>query len=83
MVIGLVQGGVQSLSRSFYGRLVPPDKSGEFFGFFNLIGKFSGSWLLRFLVWYNSSSIAVNLSPSALAASMIGFALGWSLTRAA
>jgi UMF1 family MFS transporter len=40
VVIGLVQGGVQSLSRSFYGRLVPPDKSGEFFGFFNLIGKF-------------------------------------------
>ncbi|HWO08014.1 MAG TPA: MFS transporter [Polyangiaceae bacterium] len=41
VVIGLVQGGVQSLSRSFYGRLVPPDKSGEFFGFFNLIGKFA------------------------------------------
>jgi UMF1 family MFS transporter len=40
-VIGLVQGGVQSLSRSFYGRLVPPDKAGEFFGFFNLIGKFA------------------------------------------
>lgn len=40
VVIGLVQGGVQSLSRSYYGRLVPPDKSGEFFGFFNLIGKF-------------------------------------------
>jgi UMF1 family MFS transporter len=36
-----VQGGVQSLSRSFYGRLVPPEKSGEFFGFFNLIGKFA------------------------------------------
>jgi UMF1 family MFS transporter len=40
-VIGLVQGGVQSLSRSFYARLVPPDKAGEFFGFFNLIGKFA------------------------------------------
>jgi UMF1 family MFS transporter len=41
IVIGLVQGGVQSLSRSFYARLVPPDKAGEFFGFFNLIGKFA------------------------------------------
>jgi UMF1 family MFS transporter len=41
IVIGLVQGGVQSLSRSFYGKLVPPDKAGEFFGFFNLIGKFA------------------------------------------
>jgi MFS transporter, UMF1 family len=41
VVIGLVQGGVQSLSRSFFGRLVPPDKAGEFFGFFNMMGKFA------------------------------------------
>ncbi len=41
VVIGLVQGGIQSLSRSYYGRLVPPDKSGEFFGFFNMMGKFA------------------------------------------
>lgn len=39
IVIGLVQGGVQSLSRSLYGRLVPPGKAGEFFGFYNLMGK--------------------------------------------
>ena len=39
IVIGLVQGGVQSLSRSLFGRLVPPGKSGEFFGFYNLMGK--------------------------------------------
>lgn len=41
VVIGLVQGGIQSLSRSFYGRLVPPEKSGEYFGFFNMMGKFA------------------------------------------
>lgn len=40
-VIGLVQGGIQSLSRSFYARLVPAGKSGEFFGFFNMLGKFA------------------------------------------
>ena len=39
--IGLVQGGVQSLSRSLYARLIPPDQSGEYFGFFNMLGKFS------------------------------------------
>jgi len=39
VVIGLVQGGVQSLSRSLYGRLVPAGKAGEFFGFYNLMGK--------------------------------------------
>jgi UMF1 family MFS transporter len=36
-----VQGGVQSLSRSLFGRLVPAGKSGEFFGFFNMMGKFA------------------------------------------
>lgn len=39
--IGLVQGGVQSLSRSLLARLIPAGKSGEYFGFFNMLGKFS------------------------------------------
>jgi UMF1 family MFS transporter len=39
IAIGLVQGGVQSLSRSLFGRLVPRGKAGEFFGFYNLMGK--------------------------------------------
>ena len=41
VVIGLVQGGVQSLSRSYFGRLVPEGKSSEFFGFYNMMGKAS------------------------------------------
>lgn len=40
-VIGLVQGGVQSLSRSLYARLIPADKAAEFFGFYNMLGKFA------------------------------------------
>lgn len=40
-VIGLVQGGVQSLSRSYYSRLIPQDKAAEFFGFYNMLGKFA------------------------------------------
>ena len=39
--IGLVQGGVQSLSRSMYARFVPKKRSAEFFGFFNMVGKFA------------------------------------------
>jgi MFS transporter, UMF1 family len=39
--IGLVQGGVQSLSRSLYSRIIPRNKSGEFFGFYNMLGKFA------------------------------------------
>lgn len=40
-VIGLVQGGVQSLSRSLYARLIPAGRSAEFFGFYNMLGKFA------------------------------------------
>jgi UMF1 family MFS transporter len=40
-VIGLVQGGVQALSRALYARLIPANKSGEFFGFYNMLGKFA------------------------------------------
>jgi UMF1 family MFS transporter len=40
-VVGIVQGGVQSLSRSLFGRLVPEGKNAEFFGFFNMMGKFA------------------------------------------
>ena len=41
VAIGLVQGGVQALSRSYFGRLVPAGKQGEFFGFYNMMGKFA------------------------------------------
>jgi UMF1 family MFS transporter len=40
-VIGLVQGAAQSLSRSFYARIIPPAQAGEFFGFYNMAGKFA------------------------------------------
>ncbi|SEP62955.1 MFS transporter, UMF1 family [Solimonas aquatica] len=39
--IGLVQGGIQSLSRSYYARLIPADQAGQFFGFYNMLGKFA------------------------------------------
>jgi UMF1 family MFS transporter len=41
VVIGLVQGGVQALSRSYFSRLIPPEEAGEFFGFYNMLGKFA------------------------------------------
>jgi UMF1 family MFS transporter len=41
VIIGLVQGGIQALSRSFYARIIPPSKAGEFFGFYNMMGKFA------------------------------------------
>lgn len=41
VVVGLVQGGVQALSRSFFAGLIPKERSAEFFGFYNMIGKFA------------------------------------------
>jgi MFS transporter, UMF1 family len=40
-VVGLVQGGIQALSRSYYARLIPHDQSAEFYGFYNMLGKFA------------------------------------------
>lgn len=65
VVIGLVQGGIQSLSRSYYARLIPAGRSAEFFGFFGIIGKSAaviGPFLVGWVGWLTHSpqlSIAV------------------------
>ncbi len=41
IIVGCIQGGVQGLSRSFYASLIPKDQPGEFFGFYNMMTKFS------------------------------------------
>lgn len=40
-MVGLFQGGIQALSRSYFSNLIPADKSNEFFGVFNLFGKYA------------------------------------------
>jgi MFS transporter, UMF1 family len=40
-IIGLVQGGIQALSRSYYARFIPHEQSAEFYGFYNMLGKFA------------------------------------------
>jgi UMF1 family MFS transporter len=41
VMVGTVQGGIQALSRSYYCQMIPPENSGEFFGFFDIFGKFA------------------------------------------
>jgi len=41
VMIGLFQGGIQALSRSYFATLIPLGKSAQFFGFFNMIGRFA------------------------------------------
>ena len=41
VLVGTAQGGIQALSCSFYGKLVPAEQASEYFGFFDVFGKFS------------------------------------------
>jgi UMF1 family MFS transporter len=40
-LVATSMGGIQALSRSYFGRLIPPEQSAEFFGFYNVFGKFA------------------------------------------
>ncbi len=62
VTIGLVQGGIQSLSRSFYARLIPRDKAGEFFGFYNMLGKFAAVIGPILMGWVAMASGSTRLS---------------------
>jgi UMF1 family MFS transporter len=69
VAIGLVQGGIQALSRSLYARLIPRDKAGEFFGFYNMLGKFAavlGPVLMGWVGVATGSSRVAILSLAAL-----------------
>lgn len=51
-LIGTSMGGIQAISRSFFARLIPPECSAEFFGFYNVFGKFAaitGPFLMGFV----------------------------------
>ena len=40
-LVGTVQGGIQALSRSYFGQIIPPERSNEYFGFLDIFGKFA------------------------------------------
>ena len=73
VTIGLVQGGIQSLSRSFYARIIPADKAGEFFGFYNMLGRFAAIFGPLLMGWV--SIITGNPRLSILAIAVL-FVLG-------
>jgi MFS transporter, UMF1 family len=87
-LVGLGQGGVQALSRSYFGKLVPVDDAAEYFGFLNLVGKCS-SILGPFLVgvvayWLHAAGIESPIaSRCAMASLVLIFAGGAALLFAA
>ncbi|HHL44989.1 MAG TPA: MFS transporter [Gammaproteobacteria bacterium] len=76
ITIGLVQGGIQSLSRSFYARIIPADKAGEFFGFYNMLGRFAAIFGPVLMGWVSMATGNPRLSILAIA---VLFVLGLSL----
>ena len=41
ILVGTAQGGIQALSRSYFGRIIPKEKSNEYFGIYNIFGRFA------------------------------------------
>ena len=59
ILIGLAQGGIQALSRSYFAALVPENRSSEYFGIYNMLGKFAallGPILVGLVTFYTSDS---------------------------
>jgi len=62
VLVGSAQGGIQSISRSYFAKMLPMEKANEFFGFFSVFGKFSGilsPFLLAVVIGYAGTNIAV------------------------
>ena len=76
--MGLFQGGIQALSRSHFAKLIPPEKSGEYFGILDICGKgasFIGTTLVGVVSQITGST---NMGVSVLA---VVFAVGFVLFR--
>ena len=79
IIVGLVMGGIQSLSRSLYAQLIPADRSAEFFGFYNMLGKLAavlGPWLMAVV-----SHVTGNPRLAILSLIILFITGGWFLLR--
>jgi UMF1 family MFS transporter len=70
-LIGCFQGGIQTLSRSMYSRIIPEQKSAEYFGFFNMWGKFAA--VIGPLLMGSVTLILYNIIGDQQAAARLGF----------
>ena len=54
--IGTAQGGIQSVSRSYYAKMVPYEKANDFFGFFSVFGRFAGIFSPFLIAFFQDTS---------------------------
>ncbi len=76
LCVGLFQGGIQALSRSEFGKLIPKDKANEYYGFFDVFGKYAavmGTFLVSAFTQLTGSASLGVLSIAVLFA--VGFVL--------
>jgi MFS transporter, UMF1 family len=78
-IVGTVQGGVQALSRAMFSRLTPRDRAGEYFGFYNMLGKFAA--VLGPLLMGLVAILTGNQRLSILVLAVLFVAGGWLLWR--
>jgi UMF1 family MFS transporter len=78
-LVGMVQGGSQALSRSLFARMIPKEKSSEYFGFFSVFEKFAG---IVGPAFFAASVTLFGSSRAALLSVILFFVLGGAvLTR--
>lgn len=78
--VGLFQGGIQALSRSEFGKLIPKENANEYYGFFDIFGKYAtimGTLLVSVFTQLTGSSSYGVLSVAVLF--IVGFALLWKM----
>ena len=78
--VGLFQGGIQALSRSEFGKLIPKEHANEYYGFFDIFGKYAavmGTFLVSVFTQITGNSSIGVLSIAALF--VIGFVLLWRM----
>ncbi len=81
VLVGSAQGGIQSISRSYFAKMLPMEKANEFFGFFSVFGKFSGiisPFLLAIAIgsWGTNQAVLILLLPLGLSAILLSFVKG-------
>jgi UMF1 family MFS transporter len=82
VAVGLVQGGIQALSRSYYARLIPAGQEAEYYGFYNMLGKFAAiiGPALMGIVGLSARRLLMPVSPTAEQIKAVGMeASRWSI----
>ncbi len=72
--VGCFQGSIQSLSRSYYSKIIPPENSGEYFGIYDIFSKGASFLGSAVIAWVKLAGGTINIAVASLA---IFFALGF------